>query len=102
MEKKINKLGLSLVVVHSIIVIGGFYLESLNTSKGFLMAAILMMDMPASFIVMLIGKPSMGFHPEIVLAITILILGGLQWYFVGWLISRLKQIFFPKVKEQFK
>jgi hypothetical protein len=125
MEKKISKLGLWLVMVHSVIAIVLFSIDTMNAiqcgSSGFAILPLVIIDFPAFFI----SRPIAGFlyslapavldnTPSIILrdtiihqssiAIPVFILGGLQWYGIGWFISKLKQRFFSrsKVKEQFK
>lgn len=107
MMNKISKLGLWLVVIHSVIVIAIAYIDSLNFSRGFGLVAILGMDVPATFIIMPLSDfidSICKVSPFILIPALAVIFGGLQWYGIGWLISKLKQRFFtgPKVKEQFK
>ena len=101
MNKKINKLGLWLVVIHSVIVIAIAYLDSLNFSRGFGLVVILGMDTPATFIIM----PLADFIDSIckvssfiLIPALAVIFGGLQWYCIGWLVSWLKQKLFPAPK----
>jgi len=106
--KKISKVGLAFAIVNAVIVITIAYLDSLNTSRGFGLVAILWMEMPATFIIMpaIDFIERMGLHVSPFISISVLasIIGGLQWYFIGWLIEKIyKKIFTrPKVKEQFK
>ncbi|MCX5711163.1 MAG: hypothetical protein NT060_04300 [Candidatus Omnitrophica bacterium] len=98
MWKKLNKLGLLFVVIHSVIVISIAYFDSLNFSRGFGLLVILGLDIPASFVIMFLSKfiDSIGqISPFIVIPALAVIFGGLQWYCIGWAISKLKQRFFP-------
>lgn len=109
---KISKLGLLFLVINSLIVVTFCVIDTVDaietSSSGFALLPIVMIDFPAIFIAFavsgLIGKlvstPLTNdvylFHQYIIvtksiLAVSILIFGGLQWYFIGWGITRLKE-----------
>ena len=97
---KINKLGLWFVVVHSAIVITIACLDSLNFSRGFGLLAILGMDFPATFIIMFLSTFIDKIYqvPVFILIPTLsIIFGGLQWYVIGWVISKLR-VFATRLK----
>jgi len=96
-NKKINKLGIAFAVANAVIVITIAYLDSLGSSRGFGLVAILAIDMPVSFVIMFFTK-LIPFSSFIIIPIFASILGGLQWYCIGWLISGVAS----KIKEQFK
>jgi len=101
MEKKISKLGLWLVVIHSVIVITIGYRDSLNFSGGFGLTAILVMDIPASLLIVFLSDfidNICKIPPYILTPALSVIFGGLQWYYIGWTISRLKRRFFTSFK----
>jgi hypothetical protein len=52
MNKKISKLGLTLAIVNAVIVTVIAYGDSLESSRGFGLVAILWMEMPVTFIIM--------------------------------------------------
>ncbi|MCX5700194.1 MAG: hypothetical protein NTZ63_01435 [Candidatus Omnitrophica bacterium] len=89
---KISKLGLLLAIVNAAIVITIAYLDSLNTSRGFGLVAILGMEIPATFVIMPLSDFIDNIYkvsPFILIPALASILGGLQWYGIGWLISKL-------------
>jgi len=96
---KISKLGLILVVVHWLILITFFYLGHLNFTSGIGLTVIKIMDIPSIYIAAFLSyflyrNYAVSFFNDII-ALT-LIFSSLQWYFIGWLISKVKNIFFKK------
>ncbi len=110
---RINKLGLRLFIINSIIVIFFCYVDANNAietnSSGFALMPLLMIDCPTSFIAIglssfinmkLIPTPLTNVNSTIdlytiihtiILAVSFLIFGGLQWYVIGWSMSKSKQ-----------
>ena len=119
MGKKISKLGLALVIVNSVIVVFFSYTDTMNAiqvnSSGFALIPMMMVDFPASYVALYVYGFSQQFFQcpltntasiinnyyivrGSICAVSFLIFGGLQWYFVGWLISKIKQKFFTRSK----
>jgi len=99
--KKVSKLGLALAIVNAVIVVVLAYGDSLEFSRGFGLVAILGMEMPATFIIMPLAdfiNSICKISPFILIPTLASVFGGLQWYFIGWLISKL----ISKIKKQFK
>lgn len=114
---KISKLGLLFFIINSLVVITFCVIDTTDaietSSSGFALLPILMIDTPAMFIAM----PVMSFISNVTLtlvplsnntlyvivqksifAVSFLIFGGLQWYGIGWLISKLIKRFSPASK----
>lgn len=95
--KKISRLGLVLAAINAVIVIAIAWSDSLGFSRGFGLIAILWMEMPATFLIRPLANFIDRIHkvsPYILIPSLAIVFGGLQWYFIGWIISKLKQRFF--------
>ena len=114
---KINKLGLLFLLINSLIVITFCAIDTVDaietSSSGFALIPVMMIDFPAIFIAFpvasllsnLVSSPLTNdayiqytIVTKSILAISILIFGGLQWYSIGWLISKLIRKFSPAPK----
>ena len=101
MWRKINKLGLALAIINIAIIMAMAYGQNFDFSGGFGLMPILLVEIPASFIIVIVVKFLANFFPLCILfPILAIIFGGLQWYFVGWFISKIKQRFFPSRRER--
>ena len=103
MAKKISKVGLLFAIVNAVIVITVAYLDSLGSNRGFGLVWILWVEMPATFVIVPLADFIGNIYPVsrfILIPAVASIFGGLQWYFVGWLISKIKQRFFPHPKAR--
>lgn len=114
---KISKLGLLFLVLNSLMVITLCIFDVVDAigtgSSGFAILPLVVLDPPGYFL----GAPLAYYLSEFIpvsldsaisvydqriiirgsiFAITTLIVGGAQWYFIGWLISNRKKCFLPK------
>ena len=85
---KISKLGLLFVIVNAIIVIVIGYPDNFNWNGGMALAPIALINFPTTLFIMRLDKIC-GIPYPYALPALFIIFGGLQWYFIGWLISRI-------------
>lgn len=121
-KSKADKIGLSLLVVNSVLVLFFCFVDTINAlevgSSGFALIPIMMIDFPSSLLALILSTPfgwvnfllEMRFanndhfwilldtlihHSGFTLAFAFA--GGLQWYGIGLLISRMKKSSFKQV-----
>ncbi|MFA5271689.1 MAG: hypothetical protein WC412_05040 [Candidatus Omnitrophota bacterium] len=113
MKKRISKLGLLLVILHSITITAISFVDAIAAVKygcsnpTEMLLSVMIMDCFAVLIVGPIGGVFYYWAPislqniifwKSLIAILFLIFGGMQWYLIGWGISKLKQKFFTRSK----
>jgi putative exosortase-associated protein (TIGR04073 family) len=92
-ENRISKLGILLAIVNGILVVLVFlnayaYSRQSHGASGWLLLYPILWNLPSSILIMPLSK-----LPEWVLLPLFVIVGGCQWYLIGWVI----EIFFKKV-----